>query len=109
MSSPIFSVRLQTIEDCLTDAAFAEEPATKRAAIERGMRAAQRLLETHRDHYQTYHALGVLWYHHPDKSSERTAKVKELLSHALALNPDSQFSIQYLAYIHFDERDYRTA
>ncbi len=73
------------------------------------MQVAATILKEFPNHYQGYHTLGVLWYHHPDKTRERSTRVKEILGRALEVNPDSQFSIQYLAYIHFDERDYRTA
>ena len=110
MSDPdTLPVLLRGIEDCLTEAACADDSESARVAVERGMRTAQVLLKKFPDHYQAFHTLGVLWYHHPDKTPARASKVKELLKRALELNPASQFSIQYLAYVYFDERDYRTA
>ena len=107
--SETLSGLLVAFEDCLTEAVCADDVQTARAAITRGMQVSAAILKDFPNHYQGYHTLGVLWYHHPDKTPERSTKVKEFLNHALELNPSSQFSIQCLAYIYFDERDYQTA
>jgi tetratricopeptide (TPR) repeat protein len=100
----------EEVAQLLSDEACSESESEKRNIIQLGLDKASRLLEIAPDYYNTYHLLGLLWYHHPDRDSKRSRRIKTFLIRAVELAPqESQFSVQYLGYIHFDEADYTEA
>ena len=107
--SPEANSIFESVEQTLTDAACSDDVAIQRVAIETALQKTKRLETIAPDYFNSLHVQGVLWYHHPDKNSERSQKVKHYLHAALKLNPKSQLTIQYLGYIHFDEGDFPTA
>ena len=107
--SPEVDTILETAENALTEAACSDNLQTRRTIIEDALRQAKRLEEIAPDYFNTFHVQGVLWYHHPDKTSERSQQAKHYLIQALRLNPKSQLTIHYLGCIHFDEGDFSGA
>lgn len=98
------------VDKLLIDEACSKCESEKRDLIQQGLEKASRLLEIAPDYHNTYHLLGLLWYHHPDKDSKRSQSIKAFLNRAIELAPnEGQFSVQYLGYIHFDEADYAEA
>lgn len=98
------------VEQLLTEEACSDGDDEKRAFIEQAFKRASRLFEIAPDNYATYHVHGVLWYHHPDKSTSRSQSIKDHLHRAVSMEPlNCQFSVQYLGYIYFDEENYAEA
>ena len=109
-ASEEIDIIFEEVEDLLTEEACSDSESEKREFIEQGLKRASRLLELAPDYHNKYHLHGLLWYHHPDKNQQRSQRTKQFLRRAVDLSPtDSQFSVQYLGYIHFDEDNYAEA
>ena len=100
----------EEVEKLLKDEACTDSDTERKVLVEKGLKRAAGLLELAPDYHNTYHLHGLLWYRHPDKGENRSRKIKEYLNRAVSMNlQESQFSIQYLGYIHFDEKNYSEA
>src|SRR5690349_21298507 len=104
MSPEVDSI-IKAAENALTEAACSDDLQTKRAIIEGALQRTKLLEEIAPDYFNTFHVQGVLWYHHPDRTPERSQKIRHYLLAALRLNPRSQFTSHYLGCIFFDEGD----
>lgn len=93
--SPEVDAILEAAENALTEEACSDDLQTRRTIIENALRQAKRLEEIAPDYFNTFHVQGVLWYHHPDKTSERSRQAKHYLMEALRLirNRSSLFTI----------------
>jgi hypothetical protein len=97
------------VERLLNDESVTDDPDLKRFLVVDAVSKAQDLIRRCPDDADFRHLLGLAWYHHPDKSAERSAAIRDALHRALDIDPCHQFANQYLGYINFDEADYETA
>ena len=83
------------------------EPVKK--VVEKAIRLAESLIERYPDDSDAHQMLGLAWYYFPGSSSWRSWHCRRALERALAIDPDHQFALQYLAYLKFDQERYGEA
>lgn len=102
-----FPEQLHQFEALLGEAA--DQPRPPLEAIVRAIRFAESLVVAHPDEADAHQMLGLAWYHYPSSASFRSWRCRESLQRALALEPDHQYALQFLAYLAFDQERYDDA
>jgi tetratricopeptide (TPR) repeat protein len=108
MDSEIDSLYAE-VEHLLDGETVTDDRDLKRLLVRDAISKAQQLIRRCTNDADFFHLLGLAWYHHPDKSKERSAAIRDAWRRALDIDPHHQFANQYLGYINFDEADYETA
>lgn len=70
--SPEVDTLFEAAENAITEAACSNDPKNRRIIIEGALQNCKRLEAIAPDYFNTFHLQGVLWYHHPDKTIERS-------------------------------------
>lgn len=89
--------------------AFTDDCNLKRSYVLEAISKTNFLLRHNSYDADFHHLLGLCWYHHPDKSPERSISIRSSLQNALVIDPLHPFANQYLGYINFDEAYYEEA
>ena len=74
--------------------------------VEKAIRIAENLVQGHPGDSDAYQMLGLAWYYYPRSTSWRSWHCRQALEQALALDPDHQYALQYLACLNFDQERY---
>lgn len=102
-----FPEKLQQFEALLDEVICQPRPSLD--AITRTIRFAESLVVAYPDEADAHHMLGLAWYHYPSGASFRSWRCRESLQRAVALEPDHQYALQFLAYLAFDQERYDEA